>query len=167
MKNIIWSSETASDTSEREFYQKFQREALNDESYTVNDNEWLGAVYRRLDEARSILNRKIDGVIIAFGDLGLWNGRKQAYRIFENNIADILYTECDEAEWYGDGRDIRGWMKHHDGTNHVLFRIAKNKSEASAIGSRIYDGKIDEKGFQQMTDSLYPYIARIYGWDMQ
>ena len=98
----------------------------------------------RLDDN---LNKHIDGVIMVFADLGLWYGRRQGYQILGSNIADILHSQCDEAEWYGDGYNIRGRMIHHDGTNYVLYRIAKDRDEAERIAAKIYSGEIDEEGW--------------------
>ena len=92
------------------------------------------------------------------------NGRRQGYQILGSNIADILHSQCDEAEWYGDGYNIRGRMIHHDGTNYVLYRIAKDRDEAERIAAKIYSGEIDEEGFRWRTRSLYPYVADVYGW---
>lgn len=84
-----------------------------------------------------------------------------------SNIADILYSQCDDAEWYGDSYNIRGRMIHHDGMNYALYRIAKDRSEAERIADKIYSGEIDEVGFRKRTRSLYPYVADIYGWKIR
>lgn len=103
-------------------------------------------------------------VSTAFGDLGLWNGRKQGYQILGDNIAGILQSTQYDAEWYGDGYDIRGRMSHHDGTNYVLYRVAENRDDAEQIAAKIYNYEIDENGFRQVTRSLHPYVAAVYGW---
>ena len=136
MKQIIWSSEDRLDDNARERYQEFQREVQDDNTY----------------------------IVMVFADLGLWYGRRQGYQILGSNIADILHSQCDEAEWYGDGYNIRGRMIHHDGTNYVLYRIAKDRDEAERIAAKIYSGEIDEEGFRRRTRSLYPYVADVYGW---
>ena len=69
-----------------------------------------------------------------------------------------------DAEWYGDGYDIRGRMSHHDGTNYVLYRVAENRDDAEQIAAKIYNYEIDENGFRQVTRSLHPYVAAVYGW---
>ena len=112
MKQIIWSSEDRLDDDARESYQEFQREMQDDDTYIVSDEEWADEVYSYLDDERQNLNNHIDGVIMAFADLGLWYGRRQGYQILGSNIADILQSQCDEAEWYGDGYNIRGRMIH-------------------------------------------------------
>ena len=164
MKQIIWSSEDRLDDNARERYQEFQREVQDDNTYIVSDEEWADEVYGYLDDERHNLNKHIDGVIMVFADLGLWYGRRQGYQILGSNIADILHSRCDEAEWYGDGYNIRGRMIHHDGTNYVLYRIAKDRDEAERIAAKIYSGEIDEEGFRWRTRSLYPYVADVYGW---
>ena len=119
MKQIIWSNDSFMDDEAREYYQDCQREYLEDDGYTVSDEEWGEEVYRWLDDERMNLNVQVDGVIIAFGDLGLWRGRRQGYQILGSNVADILHSSCDDNEWYGDGYNIRGRMAHHDGTNYA------------------------------------------------
>ena len=141
MKQIIWSSEDRLDDNARERYQEFQREVQDDNTYIVSDEEWADEVYGYLDDERHNLNKHIDGVIMVFADLGLWYGRRQGYQILGSNIADILHSQCDEAEWYGDGYNIRGRMIHHDGTNYVLYRIAKDRDEAERIAAKIYSGE--------------------------
>ena len=99
--------------------------------------------------------------------MGTWRGPRQGYQILGSNIADILYSQCDDAEWYGDSYNIRGRMIHHDGMNYALYRIAKDRSEAERIADKIYRGEIDEVGFRKRTRSLYPYVADIYGWKIR
>lgn len=164
MKQIIWSSDALLDETAREYYQNFKREELDDDAYKVSDEEWLDEVYNELGDERQNLNKDVNGVIIAFGDLGLWNGRKQGYQILGDNIAGILQSTQYDAEWYGDGYDIRGRMSHHDGTNYVLYRVAENRDDAEQIAAKIYNYEIDENGFRQVTRSLHPYVAAVYGW---
>ena len=164
MKQIIWSSDALLDETAREYYQNFKREELDDDAYKVSDEEWSDEVYNELGDERQNLNKDVNGVIIAFGDLGLWNGRKQGYQILGDNIAEILQSTQYDAEWYGDGYNIRGRLTHHDGTHHVLYRVAKDRDEAERIAGQIYNREIDEAGFRKRTRSLYPYVADIYGW---
>lgn len=48
----------------------------------------------RLDDERSNLNKEVDGIIVVFGNLGLWNGRRQGYQILGSTIADILKSSA-------------------------------------------------------------------------
>lgn len=102
MKQIIWSNDSFMDDEAREYYQDCQREYLEDDGYTVSDEEWGEEVCRWLDDERMNLNVQVDGVIIAFGDLGLWRGRRQGYQIW----AATLPTSCTALTWTANGTAI-------------------------------------------------------------
>ena len=131
MKQIIWSSDALLDETAREYYQNFKREELDDDAYKVSDEEWSDEVYNELGDERQNLNKDVNGVIIAFGDLGLWNGRKQGYQILGDNIAGILQSTQYDAEWYGDGYDIVYTYKN--------FQISAHEN---TDGSEIFFGLI-------------------------
>lgn len=164
MKQIIWTSDYYFDDKAREEYENSQRDILDDEDYTVSDTEWAEVIKGNLSDERINLDRQIDGVVMAFADLGLWNGRRLGYKILGHNINGIFNVSEDENEWYGDGFNIRGSLTHHDGTHYVLYRVAKDMDEVERIGEMIYNREIDEAGFRKKTRSLYPYVAEVYGW---
>ena len=140
-KKMIWSSEMLYDDEARENYLENMRAITENKDYQLTDEEWADEV-----------------------DLGLWQGRRNAFQFFGNNIANILHTRCEDAEWYGDAYNIRGILHHHDGTNYVLYRIAKDEETAERIAAKIYNGEIDERGFRKLIRSLYPDVAAVYGW---
>jgi len=116
------------------------------------------------DDERRNLNKDIDGVIVGFADLGLWNGHRNGGKVFGDKANSILDYGEDYNEWYGDGEDIRGTFTHHDGTNCVLFRIAESREEAEHLVEQIAYGGMTEDEFCAATKSLYPVVANIYGW---
>lgn len=156
MKQIIFSTGDY-DGDVYDSYYKLAR-------YMLSPREWESYITDRFNEERDNLNKTIDGVIIAFADLGFWNGRRQGYKILGSNIKSIFDLSQDENEWYGDGYNIRGRFAHHDGTHYVLFRVAKDYDEAERIAELIYNNKIDMAGFRKRTRSLYPHVGKIYGW---
>lgn len=164
MKQMIWTSDDLLNEASKEDYQNSKREMLDDDTYEVSDEEWAEKVYNWLNYERCNLNKQVDGVIVVLGDLGLWHGRRQGYQILGSNIADILKSSCEYAEWYGNGYNIRSRMTHHDGTNYILYRVAKDREEAERIAEKICNCEIDEQGFRKRTRSLYPYVADVYGW---
>lgn len=166
MKQIIWTSDEFFNDASRIEFQKCQRELLGDSEYKVSDEEWNETVYSYLEDERLNLDEEVNGVIIAFADLGLWRGRRQGFQLMGNNIANILHSNYD-AEWYGDTYNIRGIEYHHDGTNYILYRVAKDEETANRIAEKIYMQEINEVQFRKMTHSLYPYIAQIYGWKIR
>ena len=153
MKQIIWTSDYLLDDKARKEYENSQRYLLDDDDYKVSDAEWTEVTNDNLTDERMNLDKQIEGVVIAFADLGLWNGRRQGYKILGHNINGIF-----------NGFNIRGSLSHHDGTHYVLYRVAKDIDEAERIGEMIYNREIDEAGFRKKTRSLYPYVAEIYGW---
>lgn len=166
-KKMIWTSGALLDEKAKVDYRNFRSETSGDACYVVSDEEWADEVYSWLDDERINLDKEVDGVIMAFGDVGTWRGRRQGYQILGSNIAGILKTEYEDVEWYGDGFNIRARMSHHDGTNYALYRIAKDRDEAERIAEKNYFCEIDEKGFRRRTRSLYPFVAKVYGWNIK
>lgn len=164
-KLTIWTSETYLDDDAREEYQQYQREVLEDEEYCITDREWAEVVDGYLADERMNLDKEVDGVIIAFADVGRWDGRRQGYRILGSTVNDIFNISEDSNEWYSDGNNIRGILTHHDASHYVLYRVAKDRETAERIAEQIYNREIDEKGFRKRTRSLHPYVAEIYGWN--
>lgn len=163
-KLIIWTSETYLDDDTREEYQQYQREILENEEYCVTDREWAEVVDGYLADERMNLDKEVKGVIIAFADVGRWNGRRQGYKILGSTINDIFNISEDNNEWYSDGNNIRGILTHHDASHYVLYRVVKDRETAERIAEQIYNREIDEAGFRKRTRSLHPYVAEIYGW---
>lgn len=115
------------------------------------------------DEMRN-LDKFVDGVVVGFASLGLWNGRRNGGRVFGDK-ANSIFDYCEDySKWYADRYNVRGSFSHHDGTNHVLFRVAKSREEAERLVEAVaYEGMTEET-FRKRTKSLRPYIAKIYGW---
>lgn len=97
---FIWSSEREFDEQAKTEMQQWKRELLGDDSYVLTDEDIADELQRELEDERCNLNKSVEGVIVVFGDLGLWYGRRQGYQILGNNIANILYSQCEIVEWY-------------------------------------------------------------------
>lgn len=115
------------------------------------------------DERANFKNVPVDGVIMAFADIGTWKGRRQGYKIYEDFVPDILYSSCEENEWYTDRWNVRSIQTHHDGTNYILYRVAKDRASAERIAQKIYNEEYDENDFMRHTKSLKPYFTKVYG----
>lgn len=96
-KKMIWSSEMLYDDEARENYLENMRAITENKDYQLTDEEWADEVYLDLSDERGNLDKKVNGIIIAFADLGLWQGRRNAFQFFGNNIANILHTRCEDA----------------------------------------------------------------------
>ena len=108
------------------------KDDLQSEYPELSENELIEKMYEinadYLDDERVNLNRQLSQPILIIGDLGLWNGRANGYKMIDSgNLKDCLYTNSDMAEWYVDIRgDLRCEAVHHDGTNHYLYRVFKD-----------------------------------------
>ena len=171
-KHVIWTSDyeniEAIAKGEMEFYKEELDEELTedeaiDHAYELN-NDYL-------DDERANLNKEVDGYIIAMAfrssmRYGVWGGAgRKGYKLCGTNVSDILTSGSDDAEWYGDGYNIRGEFADHDGNDSVIYRVAKSEYDAERIAAKIYNGQIEtEEQFRKATKSLYPYVAKVYGW---
>lgn len=160
-KHTIWSSEINleewADFLEEEYPGVTDEGEQYDLVFRLN-NEYL------YDE-RANLHRNANGRILVIADLGLWDGRCKGYKILSENIADILYnSSCDDMEWYSDGKNIKATGRHHDGTNYYLYRVIKEDRNIDALLTAIRKGTMSNHQLGYYTESLYPYVAKIYGW---
>jgi hypothetical protein len=169
-KHTIWSNMNLNIEDWRDGYKEWlEINEIDDRDPDDEDAiyDWMvetNADY--LDDERINLNRIVDGRILIIADLGLWYGRRQGYRIVEsNNIKDILQYRYEYAEFYGDGKDIRGTEVHHDGTNHYLYRIIKEDRDIDKLLDAIDNGEeISRQKLNYYTQSLYKDVAAVYGW---
>ena len=134
-------------------------------------DEWLYEhFWEYLEDEKANLSKETDGCIIAFADLGFWDGRRIGYKKIGSNVADILdsFTDGDyEVEWYADRYNVRLNAAHHDGTHHIVFRYVESEDKADEICEKIFDGRIStQKQLFRATKSIRPFVAHIYGWKM-
>jgi len=112
------------------------------------------------------LDKELDGRIIAIADLGLWNGRRSAYKVGGHNLNDIMdIGNHDYIRVYFDGYNIRKTSIHHDGTNHILFREVREDRNIDNLTNLLYNGDyIPKNMINNYTRSLGRYVKDIYGW---
>ena len=115
----------------------------------------------------------IDGIntankIICIADLGLWGGRKSAFKLFNNKLSSALFvgSSCNYIKFWIDGRgNLRSKQSHHDGTNYLLFRELKYNEESKAAKNfmnKIYYNKVTAADISRYTSSLGKYFEKIY-----
>lgn len=169
-KHIIWSNINLDIEDWRDGYKEFLEINEMEDKDPNNESE----IYRWMEETNSEylyderinLDKKVDGRILLIGDLGLWNGRRRGYKIIDSgNIKDILSSDCDYVEWYGDGSNIRCTAHHHDGTNYYLYRVIRENRNIENLIAAICNGEaISRSKLNYYTKSLYKDISKIYGW---
>ena len=163
MKHIIWSNMNLDLDDWKDFLDEEYPE-ITDEHEQYHLIEDMNMEY--LEDERCNLSKNVDGRILVIADLGLWDGRRQGYKILGDNISSILYgRDTEYIEWYGDGYNIKAAAHHHDGCNLYLYRIIRENRNINNLLSDIYNGKkITRQKINYYTKSLYPEVAKIYGW---
>lgn len=168
-KHIIWSNMNLDIEDWRYAYEEYLEENGFDERHDNDDDLYDYMIETNdmyLDDERMNLNKVVEGRILVIADLGLWDGRKSAYKIVgSGNIKDILGFTYDYAEFYGDGYNIRGTEMHHDGTNHYLYRVIREERNIQNLLDAIYNNEeITSSKLNYYTKSLYKDVAKVYGW---
>jgi hypothetical protein len=176
VKRTIWSSESFY-TQDDDVKEQYKRDIM--EQYDIDDEEelteeklaqyWYEDNEFNYDCERDNLGKDIDGCIIAlarrssnYGAI-CGNGR-EATKVVGYSIAGILETTADDADWWAEDYNIEGRLSDHDGSWYVTYRVCKDYSEAERLQDMAYEGKLDNADIMARTKSLYPYIAKIYGW---
>lgn len=176
VKRTIWSSESFY-TQDDDVKEQYKRDIM--EQYDIDDEEdlteeklaqyWYEDNDFNYDCEHDYLSKDIDGCIIAlarrsshYGAI-CGNGR-EATKVVGYNIAGILETAADDADWWAEDYNIEGRLSDHDGSWYITYRVCKDYSEAERLQDMAYEGKLDNADIMARTKSLYPYIAKIYGW---
>ena len=105
-KFTIWNNRNIDYNEWKEIY-KETAEANEWDEDTENEDNLQSFISeeleRNFDDERANLNIPLDGDILVIADLGLWNGRRQGYKILHGNISNIFTTGEDYTECYSDG----------------------------------------------------------------
>ena len=108
---LIWTNIDLYDEDSMKEVREFMREQnFND----LSDNNVMRVIDENndmyIEDERHNLseeNTNFKGYVVAFAELGLWNGVRVASKVY-NDISDILQnTSCDECEWYLDEWNVR------------------------------------------------------------
>lgn len=168
-KRIIWSNINYDFDEWKEQLIQYQKENDYDDPEDVSDDDvWAfrdESLSNWLDDEYANLTINTDGRVIAIADLGLWNGRRQGYKILNSMVSEIFKVSEDYNEYYSDGYNIKATCTHHDGTNFIEYRVIREDRNIQNLLCDIYDGKeITRKELNYYTKSLFPYVAKVYGW---
>lgn len=93
-KKMIWSSEMLYDDEARENYLENMRAITENKDYQLTDEEWADEVYLDLSDERGNLDKKVNGIIIAFADLGLWQGRRNAFQFLVTTLPTYFIPDA-------------------------------------------------------------------------
>jgi hypothetical protein len=133
----------------------------------LEEAERINADY--LDDERANLNIPTENEIVVIADLGLWNGRRMAYKLLKGNVSNCLYFSRDGegGRWYCHAYNLLGEEYHHDGTNYYTYRERRSDISYDAwknFLNKLYDGTATKRDISRYTKSLLPYVKEAYGW---
>lgn len=114
-----------------------------------------------------ILNKELDGRVLAIASMGLWNGRVSGYKILDNNLNEVVKASigCDEKHVYCDRYNVLAEGYHHDGRNYVEFREIREDKDIDRFLEKIYMNEpITRAEVRKYTKSLRPRVKEIYGF---
>ena len=142
MEHTIFDTESHEDIDEREF--NFQDETAN-------------------------LDIPLSGKIVVVADLGLWNGRRNAYKVVGGtpNVNQILLqSQGDRYRVFFDDEDgeVKAEDIHHDGTNRYTFRELRTDVDTDGLWRMLMDGGFSGKDLNRYTVSLGEKVRKVYGW---
>lgn len=175
IKRNIWSSDSfyLQDEETQKMYRQDVAECQECDPDELTEDELAQRWYEdnefNYECEQSNLNKNIDGYIIAlarrsshYGAI-CGNGR-EATKLVGYNISEILSTTADDADFWAEDYNINGRLSDHDGHWSVTYRVCKDRDEAERLQDLAYYGKLNNADIMARTKSLYPYIAKIYGW---
>lgn len=125
-----------------------------------------------LNDERLNLDIPLENRVIIIAELGLWDGKRNAYKeIAPRTIGGCLIEHEDFCRWYVDGRnDLCCNATHHDGTNHYMYREWKpglSQKQKDNFYKKILQGKADRDCINNYTRSIGKRICDVYGWKHQ
>ena len=158
-KHMVWTSDI-NITDWIDYLQEMYPEVTDEnEQYQL----CVEANNEGLNDARFNLNMHLP--ILAIADIGRWNGRVQGYKVFKN-LKEILYTECDGAEWYVEGNTLKGTLWDYDGTTYVkYYQFNEELPGAERFLEDIANGKnITKSRLYHYCKSAGKLVKKVYGW---
>lgn len=119
-----------------------------------------------LEDEKINLNKELDNYVVAFAELGLWDGKKSGFKVLSTNLNSIFNVRQDFNTYYADAYNIRASCSHHDGTNFILYRKLKKGINVSDFEVYMYKNnyKLSSQQLSKYTESLLPYVKTVYGW---
>lgn len=173
-KRIIWSNILTEEDEKGiiDGWIETQQELSDDnmECEELSDEQKFNIINDYMDmwlfDERVNLDIQLTNPILVIGNIGTWKGNRQGYKIINSgNIKDILYSDCDYAEWYSDGYNIRFTGHHHDGANYYEYREIKNMDNIDNFLDKLYEGEeITRNMINYYTRSILTEIKKVYGW---
>ena len=139
-ERIIWDNlDVRYEDWEEDFKDWCEANSLDEDEMDLY--EWVDeCLSNELGDERMNLNKEVDGVIVCFADLGLWDGHhigyiEKVYDTLSDAIKEALNSSRNYQDYkvvYENGR-IYVHGLHHDGTNIMEIRLLSRKGEKVLI----------------------------------
>ena len=152
----------------REWLEELRQEDGDDTP--VTDEEVTQEVYNReemyYDDEKCNLNIATEGRIVAIASLGLWDGRRQGYKVLGNNVNEVITSfGCDDVAITYDKYNVYSACYHHDGTNYITFRELREDRNVDRFLDKVYSGEdISRSCLNYYTKGIAHYVTDVYGW---
>lgn len=164
-KRMIWSNMDLEIEDYEDYF--LEEEEISGEKLTNEEKHMmmhdLNNMY--IEDEMDNLNIELNGRILVLADLGLWNGRRQGYKVIHGNLSEIFDTGCDFVEWFVEDGELRSRQVHHDGTNHLVYREINEDRDIDKLLGMLYNGEeISNQRLSSYTRSLAPVVQKCYGW---
>lgn len=157
-KHVIWTSEVNTE----DYAEYFEEMGYTKENGYSDDEIYQIAcdmVNEDYHDTLANFNMELNNNIVIVADLGLWDGRQNAYKVVGSNLKDTLQSHVNgmsDMEFYTDGYNYCADEYHHDGTNHYIFRVLKKGVDVDKLGNY--------KDIMRYTKSLKKTVNNVYGW---
>ena len=128
-------------------------------------HSYLDSEYQRI---KGLLDKELPEKVVVIADIGLWDGRRNAYKEYDNNLSSCLnfFGDCYLAEFFLKDEDVMSKQSHHDGTHYAVYRVYK-KGRAdeghNAIHARIMKGEYPEEEIEKYTKPLGKKVRKALG----
>lgn len=161
----VWNDEMLEEARETFIEDGYSPDEITDEMLRDRIYEWNEM---SLDDERCNLNIETGGYIVAFADLGFWNGRRKGMKLIGSNVRDIFDSGygCENHDFYVDPYNVRYNGSHHDGSHHLVFRMVESRYAAERLEEWFcsLDYEPTEEEFRKKTKSIRKFVAKVYGW---
>lgn len=160
----IFDEELLKDARESYIEDGYEPEDITDEMLRDRLYFWNEI---NLEDEMANLNIETGGYIIAYCNLGFWDGRKTGLMKIGTNVRDIFASySCDYHDFYVDPYNVRYTGHHHDGSHHLLFRMVADEDAAQRMMDKFAANgyELDEADFRKKTKSIRKFVAKVYGW---
>lgn len=163
--HLIWSNWHLDYEDQRDFYEEAYPE--------LSEEERIQLMYESnadsLNDERANLDIQLEQPILVIADLGLWNGRRMAFKEIESGkISECLYDQADFCTWFVDQLgDLRCDALHHDGENYYLYRVRRegvSDEQIEGLKWKLHCHKATRADINRLTRRLGDEIGKVYGW---